>query len=484
MDLKAKIYVNNIHSVLECNKPSVVSKLDEHLSVNAHNRFYSHSYRSGIWDGKYHFYNRITNTFLTGLLDKVIEFFKDRYYYKPEIVDKRNEPTQKQIPVELPLQLRRYQVEAVEKVLKHKRGILKMATNSGKTVVGAEIVRRLGLNTVWIVHRKELMYQTQKVVSELLKIDVGIIGDGVVEPKDVTVVMATTAIKDKKVTTEASKILNSELLIYDECHTIGDSRIETLVKSLKKAYYRVAMSGTPLHNTEELNMKLIGYFGEIIHEVTNQDLIQMEVSAKPIVYFVEINNEGISQLSYGSAYKYGIVLNSKRNSKIVEIAKESFMNKLTALIIVREIAHGELLKEEISKFCKCEFTSGQHSTEHRKNCLELLRNKKIDVLVSSTILDEGVDIPAIQVLILGAGQKTPKRLLQRIGRGLRKKEFNKLFVFDFVDNGNRYLLSHTLERVKTCKDEDFFTKKVVDIKHDIKQILGGQHEHNEHWDVY
>lgn len=470
MDLKVKIYVNNSHSVLECNKPSVVSKLDEHLSVTAHNRYFSQSYRSGAWDGKYHFYNRITNTFLTGLLNRVVEFFKDRYYYEPEIVDKRVEPTPKQFSVELPLQLRSYQIEAVEKVLKHKRGILKMATNSGKTVVGTEIIRQLGLKTVWIVHRKELLYQTQNVISELLKIPVGIIGDGVVEPKDVTVVMATTAIKDKKLISEASKISDAELLVYDECHTIGDSRIESLIKNLRKAYYRVAMSGTPLHNSEELNMKLIGYFGEVIHEVTNQDLIHLEVSAKPIVHFVEINNTGLSHLSYGSAYKYGIVLNSLRNDKIVEIAKQSFMNKLTTLIIVREIAHGELLKEEISKFCKCEFTSGQHNTEHRKNCLELLKNKKIDVLVSSTILDEGVDIPAIQVLILGAGQKTPKRLLQRIGRGLRKKEFNKLFVFDFIDNGNRYLLSHTLERVKTCKDEGFVTKKVAELKSILEEL--------------
>lgn len=94
------------------------------------------------------------------------------------------------------------------------------------------------------------------------------------------------------------------------------------------------------------------------------------------------------------------------------------------------------------------YINGQDSTERRQRLTKLLVEGKLDVLIASTILDEGFDAPAIEFLILAGGGKAGHRQLQRIGRGQRVSEGKRnLFVLDFEDEGT-YLTKHVKERVK------------------------------------
>ncbi|MFX5809068.1 helicase-related protein, partial [Acinetobacter baumannii] len=74
----------------------------------------------------------------------------------------------------------------------------------------------------------------------------------------------------------------------------------------------------------------------------------------------------------------------------------------------------------------------------RKSALTELANKDIDVLIGTTILDVGVDVPAVGLIILAGGGKAEVALRQRIGRGLRAKKFgpNVAFIVDFTDQHN------------------------------------------------
>ena len=77
-------------------------------------------------------------------------------------------------------------------------------------------------------------------------------------------------------------------------------------------------------------------------------------------------------------------------------------------------------------------------------------------IIASTIFDEGVDIPEVGSLILAVGGKSTIKTLQRVGRALRpKKGENEVEIYDFIDWGNKYLLSHSRQRLQDYMDEGF-----------------------------
>ena len=133
------------------------------------------------------------------------------------------------------------------------------------------------------------------------------------------------------------------------------------------------------------------------------------------------------------------------------------------LIIINRIEHGEaisnLLKEEgVAHY----FINGQLENDLRDEKIQDMRDGALKVMISSTIIDEGVDISGIDTLILGAGGKSLRQTLQRVGRGLRKKKTgeNKVEVFDFYDLTNKHLKKHSEQRRKIYEDEQF---EIVDI---------------------
>ncbi|NJL54364.1 hypothetical protein HC928_03635 [bacterium] len=75
------------------------------------------------------------------------------------------------------------------------------------------------------------------------------------------------------------------------------------------------------------------------------------------------------------------------------------------------------------------------------------------VLAHNTILDEGVDVPTIDALILAGSRKSRIKTMQRLGRGLRG---NKLIAVEFANFTNDYLLRHSLQRLEDYKKEDCF----------------------------
>jgi len=76
------------------------------------------------------------------------------------------------------------------------------------------------------------------------------------------------------------------------------------------------------------------------------------------------------------------------------------------------------------------------------------------VLIASSIYDEGVDLPEVNVLIKASGGKSEVKTIQQVGRGLRPKK-EKLIVYDFNDMNSKFLSAHSKKRIKTYKQEGF-----------------------------
>jgi superfamily II DNA or RNA helicase len=382
-----------------------------------------------------------------------------------------------------------------------------------------------GDRIAFFTHSKEIFHQSHKRIEERLGIKVGLIGDGKWDEQQVTVVMIPTVAKyikkpeelpktkklkelsdkvtdiqmvlrSKKITlkdkqkyeeklkeaTEALKAYRKEqwdkindnvkrtndflksivAFIGDEVHHASSDTWYKIFMSLKNAYYRFGLTGT-VDESNEINVKrLLGCTGKIVKKVSNEFLIEKGYSAKPTIYMMSIPAEPIVDVDYMTARERGIIHCSPRNQVFVNKVLERAKSGKQCLIIVNETEHGEIVLDMLKdKGITVKFTHGDKSSKYREEVLEELRNGTLQVLIATSILDEGVDVSGINCLFLMAGGKSMRQLLQRIGRGLRKKEDNSgLEVYDALDYHNEYLVDHTLERYYTYKDEGFEITKL------------------------
>jgi superfamily II DNA or RNA helicase len=442
-----KIIVNDVNCVVE---DSMVLPLVRQLCrARPEGYFFMQKYKSGMWDG---YISLMTSfrTFPIGLLGIVSDGLQSAGHHI-EIVDNRKKIKESRIITDNCLDgviLRDYQIEAADILISNMNGVAKMATNSGKTEVMAAII--YGLNfpkTLIVLHRKELMYQTAERFHERLKTDVAIVGDSHYSVGQITIAMIQTLAgkfvqKDWK---------DTQLLMIDETHHASSNQMMDVLKKIPGAY-RFGFSGTPLKYEVLADMKLMSVTGDILYNISNKFMIEEGYSAVPTVqiHVVEGTSEEDWNMEYRDAYEKFIVEHEGRNKIISDIAKDSTG---VTLILVNEIKHGETLQKMIPNSI---MVDGGDSTDFRRSVLDMMRNQESGVYISSPILDEGVDVPAMNMVILAGGGKSHVKLLQRIGRGLRKKDGdNILFVHDFLDDTNLHLFNHSEARIETYVKEGF-----------------------------
>ncbi|QKE56339.1 DNA helicase [Bacillus phage YungSlug] len=265
---------------------------------------------------------------------------------------------------------------------------------------------------------------------------------------------------------EVKEMLESAIcFIGDEFHRAsGDTWANTLALC-KNAVYRIGLTGTVDRKDETNVLKLYGCTGEILTKISNEFLISQGFSAKPTIFLQEVREpshiEGGSD--YKKAYEKGIVENEYRNQLIIDkVTNKYFAEGKVCLIIVNRKKHGEALLEGLEKNgVPCDFTHGSRKSEDRKQLLDDLSESNLKVLIATNILDEGVSVDGINMLVMAAGGKSFRQILQRVGRGLRVKEDGGgLEVYDYLDYTNKHLLKHSKERLEYYVDEKFDIKTI------------------------
>lgn len=418
------------------------------------------AYRNKSWDGFIRLYKN--NRFPSGLLldvDKAVRALE----HPMEIgIVSRDRPLDQYTDCYKPITpdmlagitLRDYQVEAAKTLLQRARGVAKMATNSGKTEVMAAICKSYPGKVLILTTKRELMYQTSERISQRIGESVGYIGDSQrVDGCRVTVAMIQTLCKHDNLGQEFHDI---GCVMFDECHHVPANTAQKVLFSVP-AWNRFGFSGTPLHNDNLEDMVLIGATGPVCVDITNADLIEAGVSAMPYVDMYVVTSKTGFDDKWDNSYTKHIVNNEQRNMIIERVVKAGHAQ--AALILVDRLEHGRILQKSLPGSI---FVHGSLPTEERRSVLDTLRRGEGAVVIATPIFDEGVDVPSVDLLVLAAGGETHIRLLQRIGRGMRRKDSNKLKVVDFVDDTNKYLLSHSQHRAELYEQEGFAVRIVED----------------------
>lgn len=433
-----------------------------------------------------HLYNRKTKKTYAGLLPYVVEYL-DKEGIEYQVNDNRVKPQQdanfKLVDYiddkkTIPFKLRPYQQEIVDNC--NEREIIQACTGAGKTCMMAALIAKFNVKPVCIFADKiGLCMQLKSEMEKFLGVEVGLVGDGVKDYKDITVISAQSA--------EEDYIKNANIVMWDECHHIPSETITSIANQCSNAYYRIGVSATPWRDTgDDLLIEAVLSKQHKESQINASKLIELGYLVKPDIYFVPIK-QTFKGKNYQSVYSQAVVLNDYRNRVIYKIAEKMYEKGKHILILFKQIAHGtEIMlklqerlgdkatsitikhpksgKETTVRVKEVEMLSGNDDALKRAAVFEAVKRGTCRCLVASTIADEGLDLPILDTLILAGGGKSSTRAFQRVGRVLRLHENKeKAVVFDFIDY-TPMLRRHSRERQKYYEREPLWDihKFVVD----------------------
>jgi len=454
------ITIENVWSYLEGDFPR--QEIVQATSFQVDGAFFSKMYKRGIWDGRKRLMRmlRSRSKVPTGLIPIVLEVLDD-LEWPYEVSDMRRIPVvgYRKVTDDLlsGITLRPYQMKAIKRALKVKRGIIKVPTGGGKTEIAAGIIRCIGLPALFIVHVKDLMWQTKERFEQRLDQEVGVIGDGRCEPNNITVAMVQSLYANRNGSDDIFRAF--PVVFGDELHHLSSYTWYDVFSRIT-APYRFGTSGTP-----ELSGKgkmLQAMTGDIFYEVQSKELIEKGYLAAPVVKMVDYPVTMLQGYSWQEVYGEAIVWNDVRNKAIVDatVSVVTAQNR-TALVLVKEIVHGETLRYLFEqKGMRAKFVQGRDNSTTRREVTDALRDENLNVVVATAIFDEGVDVPSVGSIVLAAGGKSKRQTLQRIGRGMRKTQTkDEVIVLDFEDAGHRWMVRHCMARKAVYAKEGWRVEK-------------------------
>jgi len=479
------ISINNVYCQINgLADIKVIDRLDHKLSYYVSGYNFTLAYKQRRWDGRKHLLSNQLK-FQAGLLP-IVEDILQQESVSYQVEDQRQPIVLgKPIPLlDTYYNLRDYQLEAVERAKQYKHGLLKIATGGGKSAIIAKIIGDLNVKAVVYVISLDLLYQMKQNVEEALGIECGIVGDGNCTIKKISIATPWTVAnaydkeynpfddeehKAKETLDQLSKIKiqkmveNAQMFIVDECQFMAAESIQLITKSSKNARYKLGFSGTPWRD-DGADLALTASTGPQLIDINATTLIGRGVLVPPKIFFFEVPElkgfERHERHPYPKVYDNYIVENLVRNEMIIESASKLHAKGRKTLILVKRKKHGLKLLEIMPKNIKTYYLNGDAPTSERQAVKDLFNMNGLDVIIASSIFDQGIDLPRLDALILAGSGKSSTRSLQRIGRVIRGADGKSdAIVVDFVDSAS-YLYEHSRKRWTIYKSEPAFQIKL------------------------
>lgn len=353
--------------------------------------------------------------------------------------------------------LRPYQSEAIEAIKSgfasgKRRLILSLPTAAGKTIVFCSLIKDLGVNTLVMVHRDELVGQTvDKLRSIWPGVNIGIVKAERNElGRQVTIASVQTLYSAKRL----RQVGKFPLVIVDECHH-GAAKYWRRAINTTSGRYLLGVSATPFR-TDNIGLKPL--FEDIIYHRSILDLMiddylsdlrGIQVKTAETLDKVKVRAGDFVESSLSRA------VNTKpRNNEIVKAYKTHALGR-QALCFTADVAHATAMAEAFeSEGVKASVISGKTPLEERRGTISGFKAGKITIICNCTVMTEGVDLPMIGCIIMARPTQSRVLYTQMVGRGNRIYPGKKdCIVLDMVDNTSKWSLVTLPELFETNYDE-------------------------------
>ena len=361
---------------------------------------------------------------------------------KVPLIDERTIPCTSK---ELPPYLRNYQNAAVAAGIEKTRGLIKVPTGGGKTIIATGFAAALPCRWLYVVHRSNLVEQTAHKMQQLLNEEIGEFRGGRKSTKH-RVVCATYQSLISPGNPEGGRLLlEAEGLLVDEAHRAPGLTTSRTIARAYNAYWRLGLSATPLLRGDEQNVRTVGLLGPVIYEIPAKTLVEQGHIVPPRVIWTVLRQTSGFQ-DWHDFYRSTIVFSEARNAALLEIARRA---PTPAIIFVKERLHGEILTKRLASLpdYRVEWINGHTPAAVRHAAIARLRGGQTKAIVASSVFYEGVDAPEIRSVIIASAGRSFIEAIQRLGRGTRPDGTKVTFdLYDFADYGHRWLENHTRER--------------------------------------
>jgi len=286
----------------------------------------------------------------------------------------------------------------------------------------------------------------------------GRFNDKVYDLQLVTIAMIKTVFNRLKDSINVKKDLTRfGVVAVDECHLAGSKTYSTVLQNVP-APVRLFVSGTPFDSDAVIQkMVAIGLSGPEIVNVSKRELMDKGISLEVEVHIHLCNTISMGKLIKYSDYQRELIQQSVQRVHIMgQIIKDYW--GLSTLIAVEEIAHGQTILRLLCQYFALdsylpviEFVHGEDPFRDEK--IQRFSDGEINVLISTRILKEGVNIPIANNLIYAVGEKAKVDIKQWMGRIERRHgDTKKVTMHDFYDIG-KYVETHSRKRLRTYRNE-------------------------------
>ena len=459
--------VNEVYIRVSCQR-DIAQEISDHFTFLVPGHTFVPAYRKKLWDGKIRLFNVMNHLLYYGLFEHLCKFLYLRNYKTKFVDDFKTELvilTHEDLP-KLPVEIRDYQLNAINHALTNHRSLLLSPTASGKSLIIYILVRYLKLKTLILVPTTSLVSQMYNDFREYgwdVANNCHTVFAGRDKGSELPVIISTWQSIYKM---QQKYFEQYELVIGDEAHGFKSKSLTAIMTKCINAKYRIGTTGT-LDGTQTHKLVLEGLFGKVHKVTTTKKLIdQKHLSPFTINALVLKHPDSICHnlkgINYQEELEY-LISSEARNKYIVNLTIGLERNTLLLFRFVEK--HGQLLYDMIKENTndrKIFFVYGGTDTDTREQIRAIVESERnAGIVASYGVFSVGVNIRNLHNIIFASPSKSRIRNLQSIGRGLRlsdKKEIATLY--DIADdlkfkNKKNYTLEHFEERVKTYKEENF-----------------------------
>ena len=454
----------------------VLYEAQEAFSFDVEGASFSPAYRKKYWDGKVRLFSVTKQTLPAGLTYRLCKWcdkhdydwrFEDnKYYGVPYEQDERifYEGVELFMNKISGIKPRTYQVETVFHALKEYRKTIVSPTGSGKSLMIYSIARYLksiGKRTLIVVPSKGLVEQMTKDFEDYgwdVEENVHKIYQGhSLDTKAPVTISTWQSIYglDKKWFRQFDGVIG------DECHNFKAKCLNNIMKKMPDAKWRYGFTGT-LDGKNVHKLILEGQFGPVFQTTSSSDLMDKGFLAQLKVEIITLKHEPQSFATYNDELE-AIGLMEERNKFITNLSCDLKGNVL--VLFTRVEGQGlplyEMVKSKTDR--PVHLIYGDTDVKVREEIRSIAESSNNNIILGSYgTMSTGVNIKNLHHVVFASPSKSRIRVLQSIGRGLRKaKGKESVLLYDIADDfrkpggRNNFTLNHLAERIKFYVDEDF-----------------------------
>lgn len=457
---------NEAYARVEADR-GILKELGEQFTFMAANYFFNPKYKAKVWDGKICLLNRKTNMIYSGLVPKITKWaeennysvtldssFSDTNFSVTEAFDFIN-------TLDIPFPPHEHQMKAFIHCIRKRRATIISPTASGKSFLIYLITKYLNIKTLIVVPtlslltQMELDFKSYGYNEQIHKISSGVTKN----TQDMVVCSTWQSIYGMP----NEWFEQFELIVIDETHLAkSDSFVEILTKAVN-CKYRLGFTGT-LDGLEVNSMVIEGLLGPTKNIITTSQLMEKKLVSDLTIKIIILEYPEFVKKGQNRSYPEEIeflTTNPKRNKFIRNLSMSLDKNTLN---LFNTKKHGKTLYSDLKEKDpdrKVFFINGDIEAEIREQIRQATEvGENVTVIASVGTTSTGVNIKNLHNLIFSTPSKSRIRVLQSIGRVLRKLENKSATLYDIADdltwNGTpNSTYSHLKERIKIYAKEGF-----------------------------